>query len=281
MMHKSYGNSVETGEVITKLGADSFRQWAASGGATGYDIPFRWNEAEYGKKFLTKLWNIARFTIASSRSAPHPSNFYRLPSIDQWLLGSLRVLVETVTTAFENFQFNTALEAIREFTWHSLADDYIESVKYRLQPDWAGPDAESARFCLNNALLTICKLIAPICPHIAEAIYQEATPRPAENSVHSEKWPEPDLTGLDPNRVNDGKLIIETIAKARRRKSEKGLSLKSPITKIVIMTVEANKNRLQENQEPILRTIKSQSLAFEMAPEGQDDESTVQVEIVV
>ncbi|MEK6919475.1 MAG: class I tRNA ligase family protein, partial [Thermoproteota archaeon] len=65
MMHKSYGNTVETEEALKKLGADAFRQWAATGGSTGYDIPFKWTEVEHGRKFLTKLWNIARFTLAN------------------------------------------------------------------------------------------------------------------------------------------------------------------------------------------------------------------------
>jgi len=135
MMHKSYGNYVETGEVMKKLGADAFRQWTASGGSTGYDIPFRWNEVEHGKKFLTKIWNIARFIITNSAEKNIPLEPKDLSVIDYWLLGSIQKLVSDVTGAFDNFQFNTALEAIREFAWHSLADDYLEAVKHRLQPE--------------------------------------------------------------------------------------------------------------------------------------------------
>src|SRR5213596_93997 len=155
MMHKSYGNFVETGEVIKKLGADAFRQWAASGGATGYDIPFRWNEAEHGKKFLTKLWNIARFITQDSTTGANAPKLTQPSTIDRWLLGSLQELITTVTNAFDNFQFNTAIEAVRDFTWHSLADDYLEAVKYRLQPDSNPTDSRNARFCLTQSLLVI------------------------------------------------------------------------------------------------------------------------------
>ena len=156
MMHKSYGNFVETEEVIKKLGADAFRQWAATGGSTGYDMPFRWNEAEHGKKFLTKLWNVARFIIANSRDDSAEPDLPSLSTIDRWLLGSLEKLITTVTDAFDNFQFNTALEAVRDFTWHALADDYLEAVKYRLQPDSNPLDSRKAKYCLSRALLTIC-----------------------------------------------------------------------------------------------------------------------------
>jgi valyl-tRNA synthetase len=280
MMHKSYGNSVETGEVIKKLGADAFRQWAASGGATGYDIPFRWNEAEYGKKFLTKLWNIARFAAANLTNRSETPDATDFSSIDLWILGSLQQLIETVTKAFEDFQFNAALDAIRDFTWHSLADDYIESVKYRLQPESAQTDSESAKYCLREAVLTICKLLSPICPHIAEAIYQEIKTDPSKGSVHSERWPEPNKTLQDPKQVQDGRMIIEAIAQARRKKSEKGLSLKSPVEQVIITTQRSNIGLFQRNQDPILRTIKSESLAFQEASPGQESGSNVSVEVV-
>ena len=279
MMHKSYGNSVETGEVIKKLGADSFRQWAASGGATGYDIPFRWNDAEYGKKFLTKLWNIARFVQANAPKAPD-QHAIKLSSVDEWLLSSVQRLIETVTGAFENFQFNAAIEAIREFTWHSLADDYIESVKYRLQPDWSSEDSEAAKLCLRQTLLTICMLLSPICPHITEAIYHEIELPAEDQSIHLQRWPEPEAKGLDPDRVEDGKLILATIAEARRRKAEKGLSLKSPIKQLVITSTLSERARLQANQDPILRTVKADSLSFQEAPQSQHSNSRIQIEIV-
>jgi valyl-tRNA synthetase len=280
MMHKSYGNFVETGEVIRKLGADAFRQWAASGGVTGYDIPFRWNEAEYGKKFLTKLWNIARFIAGNSAAASKTPDTSNLSSIDLWLLGSLQQLIETVTDSFEDFQFNTALEAIRDFTWHSLADDYIESVKYRLQPDSAKTDSENATYCLRETLLTICKLLSPICPHITEAIYQEITTKPSERSIHAEEWPKPDKAFRQNDRIQDGRLIIEAIAQARRKKSEKGLSLKSPIEMVIIRTQASNLRLFQTNQEPILRTIKSGTVSLVEAPQDPENPSSVRVEIV-
>src|SRR5437879_12226877 len=72
MMHKSYGNYVEADEAIKKVGADALRQWAAAGRSTGYDIPFRWNEREYGKNSLTNLWQ-EHTSIAATTTTPPPS----------------------------------------------------------------------------------------------------------------------------------------------------------------------------------------------------------------
>lgn len=274
MMHKSYGNFVETGEVLKKFGGDAFRQWVASGGATGYDIPFRWNEVEHGKKFLTKIWNIARFIITNSTTDTREPELSKLSVLDHWLLGSIQQLVVDVTEAFDNFQFNTVLEKIRDFTWHSLADDYLEAVKYRLYPESDTGQLANTVFCLKRALTTIVKLLAPICPHITEAIYQELQRGQSKNkSIHLESWPVAEKQLLDEKLMADGRIVLDVISSARRKKSEKGISLKTPIKQLVISAEGSFANLLKTNEEPIIRTIKAESIAFRGAPSNATDSS--------
>jgi valyl-tRNA synthetase len=281
MMHKSYGNFVLAGEVFDKLGADAFRQWAAAGGATGYDIPFRWNEAEYGKKFLTKLWNIARFILTNS-AAQEPSrapDFSHLSVLDRWLLGSIQQLVTEVTESMENFQFNIVLEKIRDFTWHSLADDYIEAVKYRLYPESNPSQLIATTYCLQQALTTILKLLAPICPHITESIYQELNTH-HQKSIHLEQWPMPDKKLLDSKIIQEGQIILEIIAQARRKKSEKGLSLKTPLKQLIVSIDKSSEHILRSNQEPIIRTLKAERLSFKPFTSGKEQDVKFEVELV-
>lgn len=263
MMHKSYGNYVETEEALQKFGADALRQWAAAGGSTGYDIPFRWTEVEHGKKFLTKLWNIARYIMTYLTYQTPLVRPEDLTLIDRWLLSSLQKLVSNVTEALDNFQFNSALEAIRDFTWHSVADNYLEAVKYRLNPSATGAGSEAARYCLHECLITICKLISPICPHIAESIFQHLPDRGSSESVHLSRWPIPDSKLMGEKWIMQGEILVETIATSRRRKSEKGLSLKVPVKRLTIRGPEESLNVLRENQETITRTIKVGELVLE------------------
>jgi valyl-tRNA synthetase len=281
MMHKSYGNFVETGEVLRKLGADALRQWVASGGATGYDIPFRWNEVEHGKKFLTKIWNIARFIMTNSAKTVNVDNISEFSVLDRWLLGSIQQLTLEVTAAFDNFQFNTVLEKIREFTWHSLADDYLEAVKYRLYPESDPAQLATTVFCLRKALDTLLKLLAPICPHITEAIYQESRTKPMTwASLHLQSWPIVDKTFLDEKVIADGKILLEVIALARRKKSETGISLKTPLKQVVITSNSSLVQILKANQEPIMRTMKAESIAFRELSRESMQEAKFDVELV-
>ncbi len=280
MMHKSYGNYVETGEALGRFGADAFRQWAAGGGSTGYDTPFRWTEVEHGKKFLTKLWNVTRFILANLPPSLPETELDSLTLIDKWLLSSLQKMISDVTDAFENFQFNLALEAIRDFTWHSLADNYLEAAKYRLQPDADRKSREAAQHCLYESLLTICKLIAPICPHISESIFQQFSQQDKPASVHLARWPDANPDLLNPEWTSKGRIVIDAIASGRRRKAEKGLALKSPLKTLVIQGPKESLALVRENRESVLKTLRAEALQLketESSPSGQPNAVTVEV----
>ncbi len=280
MMHKSYGNYVETEEVFRRAGADAFRQWVATGGSTGYDIPFKWTEVDHGRKFLTKLWNVARFILGNS---PEGLDIYRpdnLSVIDRWILSSTQRLVSEVTAAMDGFQFSIALEAIRNFTWHTLADDYLEAVKYRLQLGGDEKSRTAAHFCLNTALLTISKLISPFCPHISESIYQQLRKLEDPHSVHLSNWPIPQPGLLNENWIRDGEIIVEAIALGRRAKSEKGIPLGSHVSKLLVSAPSERMKVLNENQETLLRTLRAETL--EQIPHQMQgtEPSPIRVDIV-
>ncbi len=277
MMHKSYGNFVITDEVLQKFGSDAFRQWVATGGSTGYDIPFRWTEVEHGKKFLTKLWNVARFILGNLTFPVPDLSEAPLTLIDNWLLNSIEKLLSDVSVAMDAFEFNRALEAIRNFTWHSLADDYLEAVKYRLQPGADGKNQQAVQYCLHKAMLTICKLLAPICPHIAEAIYHQIPQRGDSESIHNSQWPSGRPT--DEAVIRNGETLVETIAACRRKKSAEGISLKTPIKELVLTGPEAILNLLKTNEETILSTIRAEALVLKPSGGPKTDESTSRVSV--
>ncbi|MEK6919819.1 MAG: class I tRNA ligase family protein, partial [Thermoproteota archaeon] len=165
--------------------------------------------------------------------------------------------------------------------WHSLADDYLEAVKYRLQPDAILDSRETAQYCLYKVIITICKLIAPFCPHLSESIYLQLPKTEPAQSVHQSNWPIPERELLDERTIRDGETVVEAIATARRTKSEKGLALKSPIRKLLITAPKESLKVLQESQEAILRTLKAEAIELTaLSSESPEGTSTLKVEIV-
>ncbi|HMK15516.1 MAG TPA: valine--tRNA ligase, partial [Methanomicrobiales archaeon] len=136
-MSKSRGNIIQPEEILVKHGADSFRQWAASGAATGSDIMFNWNDVVAASRLQTKLWNIVRFILPKIGDRAYTITQVTAPA-DRWLLDRLSGTVAAVTAAMEGYAFDQALKALREFAWGILADEYIELVKGRLYSEEPG-----------------------------------------------------------------------------------------------------------------------------------------------
>ena len=101
-MSKSLKNYMAAPEIIDKYGADSARQWAAAGGTTGSDIPFRTPDVQYGWRFLIKLWNAARFIGNHLETfTPTDDTQHSLEPLDKWILSKAENLTVKVTEALE------------------------------------------------------------------------------------------------------------------------------------------------------------------------------------
>ncbi|MEM2118784.1 MAG: valine--tRNA ligase [Candidatus Bathyarchaeia archaeon] len=260
-MHKHLGNYVASMEVIDKYGADALRQWAAGGGATGSDIPFRWPDVEYGWRFLIKLWNASRFVSELLKDYKHDENAgYSLQTLDKWILSRAEKLTKKVTDAFEKCQFNIAMEEVRNFTWHVFCDCYIEAVKDRLyKPEAYGEEKKkAAQFALYTVLHNILQLLAPITPHVTEEIYQTLFAEDKKcKSIHQSPWPVPDERLIDEEAEKHGDLAIAVINEVRREKSEKHMPLNAPIKKLRIYTKnKENAKALMDCKDDISGTCK-------------------------
>jgi len=263
MMHKSLGNYIASPEVFTKYGADATRQWAASGGATGSDIPFRWPDVEYGRRFLTKLWNAARFVSTQLKDYEAIEKF-ELQLLDKWILSKAEKLTQKVTDALEKCQFNIAIEEIRNFTWHIFCDQYIEAVKDRLyKPELYGEEIRNGvQFTLYKVLYRIIQLLAPITPHITEEIYQTMYAEDiGQKSLQLAPWPKPDLGKIDEEAEKKGNLVMAVITEIRREKAEKRKPLNAPIKRVKIYGGKSEFARvISENKEVIVGTCKISQL---------------------
>ena len=264
-MSKSLKNYSAAPEVLDKLGADATRQWAAGGGATGSDIPFRMPDVEYGRRFLIKLWNVSRFANKLLADfEPGKKTLYDLQPLDKWLLSKTAKLTKKITEALDQCQFNVALEETRNFTWHVFCDCYIEAAKDRLyRPENYGQDKKAAaQHTLHSVLYVILRLLAPITPHLTEEIYQALF---AENkcikSLQTTPWPKFDQSLVDEEAERRGDLLISIITEVRREKAEKYIPLNAPIKNLVIYAgdPEAVKT-INEGSEDIVGTCKIISL---------------------
>jgi valyl-tRNA synthetase len=277
-MSKSLKNYVAAPDVLNKSGADATRQWAAGGGATGSDIPFRAQDVEYGRRFLVKLWNVTGF--ASNLLAdydPKANLEYDLQLLDKWILSKTENLTKKVTDAFEKCQFNVAVEEIRNFTWHVFCDYYIESVKdrlYRQEKDSAAK-RRAAQRTLYDVLYRILQLLAPITPHLTEEIYQHIY---AEDkgfkSLQITPWPKVNNVLVDKMKEDEGDKVMALIEDVRRKKAVQKLPLNIPILSLDVYTgSQMSADIIISSKDDIAGTLKVAVGDFNIIPKaGQGQE---------
>jgi len=231
-MSKSRGNFVQPEEVIEEYGADAFRQAMASAGRPGSDIQFQWKEVERASKFLTKTWNLHRFAaphIAKDVYEYDPENPPELRLADRWILSRLSRVAEEVAEEMDAYRFDTALQAVREFTWNELADDYVELVKGRLYEE-EGEVHGAVRWTLRTVLDAVVVMASPFAPYFAEEVYDAFY----DESVNEADWR--DIEMRDDDAEEAGDVLADTVASVRRWKSDEGMALNAEMGRVEIYT---------------------------------------------
>ena len=234
-MSKSKGNAIAPQDVIHKYGADALRYWAA-GVKLGDDLPYMEKDLQTGHKTITKLWNATRFAI--SHLQDYQGFEGELAVMDRWLLSKFNTVVKEATESFDKYEYSKTRLDADKFFWQVFCDNYLEIVKDRLYtPEKYGEQTLSAKHALYTVSLGILKLFAPIMPHVTEELYHAHYAAVEKHlSIHQSSWSlyRPELLDVEAERVGDE--VVAIVAAVRKFKSERQLSMKAPLAKLVITT---------------------------------------------
>ncbi len=185
-MSKSKGNLVTPAGLIDTYGADAVRYWACRA-APGVDTAVDEAQMKIGRRLAVKLLNASKFVLGlgSGATGGLADSVDVAEPLDRAMHGQLARIVETATAAFQDYQYQLALERTEAFFWH-FCDDYVELVKSRAYGrEWPESSARSARAALSAALSTLQRLLAPFLPFAAEEVWSWWQP----GSVHRAPWP--------------------------------------------------------------------------------------------
>jgi len=228
-LSKSKGNTEDDpAGLLRQFGADAVRYWAASG-RPGTDVAFDKSQMKVGRRLATKLLNASKFVL---RLGEEPGEGRADAPLDRALLAKVHALITSATQNFEAYDYARVLDQVESFFWF-FTDYYIELVKdraYGLEGEEAGA---SARRTLRLTLSVVQRLLAPFLPYATE----EAWSWWHDGSIHVAAWPSTgEVTSLaedlaDPLIVE---VAAEALARVRRAKSERKLSLRVPATRVLI-----------------------------------------------
>jgi valyl-tRNA synthetase len=218
-MRKSLGNFVDPEPLLAKYGADAFRFWGAAEAGLGFDFRLSEDRIAGAGKFLTKLWNTARFIS----SFPLPAEA-TLTWTDKWVLTELAKLQEECVAAYENYDVFTVATKTREFLRNVFASHYLEMAKGRAYGDGVTKEEqEAAWFTLHTVVKEMLLLLAPITPYVADYIWRRLY---GGQSVHLEKFSKPKRYDVS-EKV--GQSILEFNSQVWEAKRGKGLTLRDQI----------------------------------------------------
>jgi isoleucyl-tRNA synthetase len=230
-MSKSKGNFVAPEDVIKKYGRDALRLYFLSSAAWD-DFYFSWQEADRMAKMLTVIENSFNFVkMYSARlkpSKPKP----KLNIEDKWILSRLNTVILNSTKDMSNYNIHKAANEITDFIVNDFSRWYIKIIRDRVWPDYDGDDKLSAFYTLNVVAETSARLLAPICPFIAEGAHKQIEKKPI--SVHMHAWPKVEKKMIDVNLEAGMNQVKEIVEAASALRQEHKIKLRWPLSRIVI-----------------------------------------------
>ena len=193
-MSKSKGNTVDPDEIFENYGADTARLFILSDSPPQRD--FDWSDAgvEGCYKFLNRVWKLY-YQNQNRISLDYKIALENLSKDSDKLVRLTNIAIKKITSDIEHeFQFNTVISKYREFV--NSIYDYLNV-------------EEIDNNVLSYALITLLKLMSPVCVHLTDELYQNLG---GKGSIHQLEWPKYDenLT-----QMNDITLVVMVNGKLR------------------------------------------------------------------
>ena len=179
-----------------------------------------------------------------------------------------------------NYEYSHTKLETETFFWHTFCDNYLEIIKDRIyNADKRGKDSRlSAQYGLYQTLLTIIKLMAPIMPFITEELYQLYYRKHEKiKSIHLTKWP--DMNMINEHAEHVGDFVVKVVEFVRKQKSERHLSLKTPVKKLTIRAKIEEKD-FDEIEAEIKAVTSAEQIIFEPT-RGKKTEKDLEIEVEI
>jgi len=240
-MSKHVGNVIDPEELIGKYGADVLRWFLVNGSQIW--LPKRFDEkgmVEALRKFFSTLQNSYSFFAlyaALDKFDPASKKPDTMPFIDTWLISRLNGTIKNCIQAYDSFDFTRASRLIATFVIDELSNWWIKRSRKRFWGADISDDKLSAYHVLFESLITICKLMAPISPFMAEDIYRRLTEDfdGFTESVHHCEYPVANEGRIN-KELDHAMASAENIVRlGRAARKQANIKVRQPLPRLVVI----------------------------------------------
>ena len=236
-MHKSRGNAISPFEIMEEYGADTVRFYMLNISPVWTPLKFDVDGLkEVYSKYISTFKNAYSFFEMYANADHVDPREYDIPVkdrdlIDRWLISKLNKLVRDVNSAFAEYDLNKVAKLIVPFLNDDLSNWYIRSNRRRFWDSELTHSKKCVYLTMYEALVTLCKLCAPITPFLTEEIYQKLT---NEESVHLAEYPTENLELIDEAVEERMDLVRDVCSLGRFAREEANIKVRQPISNLIL-----------------------------------------------
>ena len=267
-MSKSKGNAVEPWQVLDQYGADAFR-WYFFTSKQPWD-GYRFSKETIGegvRLFLKQLWSTyffytlyAEANAAALGAVAEHADAEPTDDLDRWVLSRTAGTAQFVAERLDAYDATSAGRAIAALV-DELSNWYVRRSRRRF---WDGDPA--AFQTLRHCLLTVAKLLAPLCPFIADEIYDNLDGTLA--SVHLCDFPAGDaLPARDEELEEAMALARETVRLGLGARGKAKIKVRQPLGEAVVVAAGRERAAIEQLEDVVREELNVRRVRFVAAAE--------------
>jgi isoleucyl-tRNA synthetase len=276
-MSKSRGNAVEPWQVLDDYGADALR-WYFFTSKQPWD-GYRFSAqtiADGVRLFLKQLWSTYYFYVLYANAAAQdlegaptdldsiaddaPEGEGAAADLDRWALSRTAGTADFVAEQLDDYDATSAGRAIASLV-DELSNWYVRRSRRRF---WDGDPA--AFQTLRTCLLTISQLLAPLCPFIADEIYENLDGTLA--SVHLCDFPEGEEIAMrDEDLEQAMALARETVRLGLGARGQAKIKVRQPLGEAIVVADDREREAIERLSDVVREELNVRAVRFVAAAE--------------
>ena len=266
-MSKTRKNTVDPFILFDKYGADATRWYLVTNSPPWRPTLFDEEAlAESQRKFFGTLLNTYSFfalyaNIDKFNFKEDLVPYEKRPEIDRWIISKLNSLVAEYTKLMDAYDVTKAARAVSDFTTDHLSNWYVRRCRRRFWKSEMNDNKLSAYQTLYESLVTICKLLSPFTPFLAEEIYlnlNSVTNQEPFESVHLSSLP--GVIYQDKNLEGKMEIAQQVVYLTRSMRAKANLKVRQPLKKIMVVVEKSKKDSLKYMKDVILDEVNIKEL---------------------